>query len=94
MAARQQESDREPAIGRGLTFQEAINIGLASYEGRESFNCLVTAMASVETWCDKEGLIITLGDHLSKRTLASSEVMFSDFVLRANSLNDTEETKS
>jgi hypothetical protein len=77
----------------GLTFQEAINMGLANYEGRDSFNCLVTAMASIETWCEKEGLEISLGDQLSKRTLTTSEVMFSNFVLHANPPTDIEEIK-
>jgi hypothetical protein len=76
----------------GLAFQEAINMGLANYEGRDNFNCLVTAMASIETWCEKEGLEISLDDQLSKRTLTTTEVMFSNFVLRANPPNSTEES--
>lgn len=80
-------------LSGGLTLQEAITMGLANYDGRDSFNCLVTAMASIETWCEKEGLVISLGDQLSKRMLTTSEVMFSNFVLHANPTADTEEIK-
>lgn len=77
--------------GEGLTFQEAINMGLANYQGRDSFNCLVTAMASIETWCEKEGLVIRLGEQLSKRRLVETEVTFSNFALNAGP--NIEETK-
>jgi hypothetical protein len=79
--------------GAGLTFQEAIRIGLAHYDGRASFNCLVTAMVSAETWCAQDGLTITLADQLSREALPTSEVMFSDFVLQAGRPTDIEETK-
>jgi hypothetical protein len=90
---RNRDQIEQRVSAEGLTFQQAISMGLADDEGKDRFNCLVTAMASIETWCEKEGLVISLGDQLSKSSLTTSDVMFSDFVLHAKPTERIEESK-
>jgi hypothetical protein len=50
----------------GLTLDQAIAMGLGQQANSDTFNFLVTALVSIETWAADEGLTLTLAEDLKK----------------------------
>lgn len=83
-----QKAIEEQIANGGLDIHQAIAQGMASINERDTFDCLVTALTSLESWSSVDDLQVTLDDRLSTARLQSSAVMFSRLMMMRKKDND------